>query len=407
MVMFADGAMQRGRAPAQVDWSRLWLVAIASLLTVEVAFFAQGIREHQWLIDAAGAPLCRDFSVFWASGRFAFQGVAHQAYDWSVTRNLLLEAGMAPDCTMPMFYPPAFLLLLAPFGAAPFVWAAEAWIVGTVAAYLFAVRLAVREPKWLMLALAAPGVMACAAVGQNGLLTAGLALAGLSLIDRRPVLAGVLLGLLAYKPQFGIMLPVALLAAGRWKTVVGAAASVAAGVIGAGLVFGWSIYPQFLQAMAWAGDNIIQAGALADFKQQSVHALARRLGAGAELAWVAQGLVMLLCAAGVTWIWRSAADWKLRSAGLLTAMFAASPYSGIYDFPVLAAAAVLLFSRLDGRVTSAEGALLLGGYLAPLAYGTAPGPIGPFACASLAWVIIRQARQRASNETDCLRASPA
>ena len=39
--------------------------------------------------------------------------------------------------------------------------------------------------------------------GHNGFLTAALIGSALVVLDRRPVLAGVLFGLIAYKPQFG------------------------------------------------------------------------------------------------------------------------------------------------------------------------------------------------------------
>ena len=48
--------------------------------------------------------------------------------------------------------------------------------------------------------------------GQNGFLTAALLGGALHWLDRRPWLAGVLIGCLAYKPQFGVLIPVALLA---------------------------------------------------------------------------------------------------------------------------------------------------------------------------------------------------
>lgn len=377
--------------PARARGERLILYALLGLLAVEAIFLIQGWRQHVWLADAAGAPLCRDFSVFWASGRMAGEGHALLAYDWPATHRFLLAAGQADGCTMPLFYPPSFLLWLIPFGAAPYAWAAAAWVAFTLTGFLAAVRLATPRPQALLMALAAPATLACLAVGQNGLLTAALAVAGLALLDRRPILAGLLLGLLAYKPQFGLMLPVALLASGRWKAVAGAAASLAAGAVAAGLAFGWSVYPLFLEAVRWAGDHIVAAGALAEFKQQSVHALAHQLGAGATAAWICQGLASIGAAVGVAWLWRGDAPWRCKAAGLLAAMFVATPYSGIYDFPVLAAAVILL-AACGLRLGRLEGLCLAAVYLAPLAYGRAPLPIGPFACALLGLVVFRAAR---------------
>jgi len=40
--------------------------------------------------------------------------------------------------------------------------------------------------------------------------------ASLLLLERRPVLAGCFIGLLSFKPQCGLLLPVALLASSQW-----------------------------------------------------------------------------------------------------------------------------------------------------------------------------------------------
>jgi hypothetical protein len=314
-------------------------------------------------------------------------------------REFLLASGQAPGCTMPMFYPPTFLLWLAPFGLAPYAWAAAMWVAMTLLAYLGAMRLVGPQPRPMLLALTAPGVVACLAVGQNGLLTAALAVAGLALVDRRPIVAGLLLGALAYKPQFGLLIPVALVAAGRWKAIGAAAASVVAGLVAAGLAFGWSTYPLFLQAMLGAGQQIVQVGALEDFKQQSVHALAHALGGGPVIAWAWQGVAALAAGVGVAWLWRSGAPWPCRAAGLLTGMLAASPYSGIYDFPLPAAAVVIMLGARERPVGVAEGLCLAAAYLAPLVYGRVPVPIGPVACASLTLAIAVQLRSKSSSRS--------
>ena len=60
------------------------------------------------------------------------------------------------------------------------------------------------------LALAFPAVFVNLGHGHNGFLTAALIGFALLWLDRRPVVAGILFGLLAYKPQFGLMIPLVL-----------------------------------------------------------------------------------------------------------------------------------------------------------------------------------------------------
>jgi hypothetical protein len=62
--------------------------------------------------------------------------------------------------------------------------------------------------------------------GQNSTWTPGLFGGGLSLLERRPLLAGGLLGLLIYKLQLGLLIPVALLAGRHWRASEGLAVSL-------------------------------------------------------------------------------------------------------------------------------------------------------------------------------------
>ena len=75
----------------------------------------------------------------------------------------------------------------------------------------------------ILLALAAPMAFINALVGQNGFLTAALIGGALYLIPVRPVLAGICLGLLTYKPQYGLLFPIVLIAAGHWRVFISAA----------------------------------------------------------------------------------------------------------------------------------------------------------------------------------------
>ena len=110
----------------------------------------------------------------------------------------------------------------------PYGWGLSIWLAASLAAYLAALRAILPRPETPLIALAFPAVFVNIGHGQNGFLTAALLGGALHLLDRRPWLAGVLIGLLAYKPQFGVLIPVALLAAGRWRTIGAAVATVAA-----------------------------------------------------------------------------------------------------------------------------------------------------------------------------------
>jgi len=93
----------------------------------------------------------------------------------------------------------------------------------TLLFYLIVVQriLAVRGKAWVIPALAFPATIWTIGYGQNAFLTAALLGAGTLLLDGRPAVAGVLLGMLCYKPHFALLVPVALLAGRRWLAIRG------------------------------------------------------------------------------------------------------------------------------------------------------------------------------------------
>jgi len=128
-------------------------------------------------------------------------------------------------------------------------------VVGdSCAGYIAALRALVtkglrdRGPIWVLF-LGYPAVMISAGFGQNGFLSTALLGGAAVWLDRWPALAGVCLGCLAYKPQLGMIVPLALAAAGRWRCFAVAAATVAILAAAATLAFGTDIWPAFIADM--------------------------------------------------------------------------------------------------------------------------------------------------------------
>src|SRR6185295_1703313 len=102
------------------------------------------------------------------------------------------------------------------------------WLVATLTAYAATLGGILRERAGILLALGFPATLWNLTAGQNGFLTAALIGGTLTLMERRPTLAGICLGLLTYKPHFGLLFPVALIAAGQWRVIAFAAATALA-----------------------------------------------------------------------------------------------------------------------------------------------------------------------------------
>jgi hypothetical protein len=191
-------------------------------------------------------------------------------------------------------------------------------------------------------------VFANAAIGQNGFLTAGLFMTGLSLLSASPFAAGMVLGCLVIKPQLAILLPVALIAGRQWRAVGGAALS-SAGIMLLGLVaFGTST------TLAWLHEAPLIVNATSDGlmgwpKLASVYAAGRQAGVAPAVAIALHAMVALAAAAVVWKIWRSTADNGLKVAALAAGSMLMSPYVFYYDGLILVPAFFLLARDAGSR----------------------------------------------------------
>ena len=311
------------------------VVAYAALL---LATFIMGI----WLYDADGRPRATDFVAFWAAGKLVLAGHAADAYDWAIHKAVAASSGIDIDGHFTFQYPPTFLLLTPTLALIPYPAAMLVWIAVGLPLYLGAVRLIAGGWNATLAALAWPAVLWNAVVGQTGFVTAALLGAGIALIDRRPALAGICFGLLTYKPQFGLLIPVALVAGGRWRVIGWAAAATLALSTLSVAVLGISPWTAFLDSASRINDAILTSGGTEFTKLQSLYGYVRALGGGANAAWAAHGFLVVLLAVFVARTWRSDAAFDLKAAALAAATILASPYAFIYDFVALAIPLIFL-----------------------------------------------------------------
>ncbi len=350
----------------------------------------------RWLVDAEGRPIAADFLAFWSAGRMALGGEAAAAYGFAAHKAVQV-AGIGRDFAD--FYgwhnPPHFLFAVIPFALPPYTVGWLLWILAGVGFLAAMLRLVV---PWVLVAplLAAPATLLCAIPGQNGFLTAGLMAGALALAGRRPVAAGLLLGLLTYKPQFGVLFPPLLLLERRWAVILAAGAATLGLLALAWAAFGGATFAAFWTSIGQSG-AVLEAGGAGWAKLQSPYALAFRLSGSLTAARIAQGLVLAAAIALLAWLgWRGAAA-ELRAAALAAAAALATPYVYIYDSVVLTTAAAFLLR--DGLLRGWDArvlALAVAGLLAPGSFfvaGSLATPAG--AVLLLAAVALRAPRRRA------------
>jgi len=356
------------------DWltrERVRLIAFG-MLAASVIGASWLLATSHGLSDRFGRPLGTDFSSFYAAGSLVREGFVTAPFDhaahWTGERAIFGEA--TPYYAFQ--YPPIFLLIADALAHLPYLPALALWQGASLLLYLLAIRAILLAPLrgegaqigqaskassvihsdeqvsglWLTLALAFPAVFINLTHGQNGFLTAGLFALALVELDWRPLLAGLLIGLMAYKPQFGLMIPLVLLVSGRWRTVVAAAATVAALVAATLIVFGPDVWRAFFASMTFSRVVLLEEDAIGWYKLQSVFSWVRLWGGPVSLAYLVQATVTLAVALGLVWLWRSRARFPLKAAALLLGTLLSTPFCLDYDLMLLAPA--IAFLAADG-----------------------------------------------------------
>lgn len=374
---------------------------LASYLWLALTSWANG----HFLMGAGHGTVGYDFSCFWGSGKLALQGSPAAAYDWSTLKQLLdQELAFDQDPlqpAVPFFYPPFFFLVLAPLALLPFPAAVAAWAAIKLAAYTAAIRAILPGATAMMTALAAPVVIIDVWIGQNGLLTAALLGGALATLDRRPLVSGMLMGLLVYKPHFGVLLPLVLAITGRWRVFGSAAVTVVVLVGITGMIFGWDVFAVAAQAMMSANRYHLVAGDTPWFKLQTRYGALRAAGLGSAPAWSAHIAVAGAATVATVWIWRGEASYALKAASLSTAALLLPPYLAIYDLPILAVPmAFLVRDALEAGLQRwhalALALALVGIFMLEYAFPEANEPVGPIASVTLAAIIAARLAARLS-----------
>ncbi|HTW34961.1 MAG TPA: glycosyltransferase family 87 protein [Rhizomicrobium sp.] len=370
----------------------IFAVALAAIAVYAVVLFG-GYVQHLWILDASGRPVVNDFIVFWVAAHLALKGAVLAAYDARREHAAELAAiGHTYHQVLGWSYPPLFLLIVVLPAQLHYVSAFIIWCTVTLALYALTVAAIAKRAVAFMVACAMPWVLVEFMLGQNGFLTAAVIGAALLQLEKRPLVSGLLLGFLSYKPQFGVLFPLALAAGGYWRAFGWAALSTLLWNGLAGAVFGFESYAAFLHALSNAADTHLVRSDLGWNKLQSVYGFARTLGAPGAAAWAMQALVSIAAALAVVIAWRSRnTPFELKGALLPIAILLATPYVLYYDVPVLAVAGAFLvrqrgFDRFEVALMAATAPFLLSPFLP--GFAVVPGAL--FASLAMGFIAIRR-----------------
>jgi hypothetical protein len=382
------------------------LLAIEERLFTEwrVAFYGSGIAvawallsgwllvRGRWLLGPDGMLSSLDFCWIWASSKITALGDPFGVYDpatYAAAQDIYYRPG---ECQFVHLYdyPPTFQLFTYPLGLMPYMTAFAVWVFFTLLFYAAAIWAVLPRPAAAIAAITPVPVLLNALDGQNGFLTAGLMGLSLLFVERQPGLSGIFLGLLTYKPQFGVLFPLALLASRNWRALASAAATSLIVGAAAGYAFGYREWPGFVASL-FGRDPWLSVQAGVEPRLESFYGLVVWAGASLPIAWVVQVAVAVVVAATVVMIWAMPNPHALRAAVLSVGSVIVTPYVMKYDLCILSvAAAFLVKDGLSRGFSPGERFAILGCFvLAFLLLAQLP-PTAPFVCLILLVLAIRR-----------------
>ncbi|MGC4251073.1 MAG: glycosyltransferase family 87 protein [Sphingobium sp.] len=343
-------------------------ITAALMLAMTVGAIAILLLTAHGTVDSLGRPIGTDFSNVWTAGWMADHGRAAQVWDWRAHH--AVQQALHHDAAIPFYgwhYPPPFLLLAVLLAQLPYVAALMLWQGATLALAFLLVRRILPQARdaWLA-ALGAPVMLICLGHGQNAFLTASLLGGGMLLLDRRPWVAGMLLGALVYKPQFAVLIPVLIAARGNGRAFAAAALASIGLCLLTFAIWGWPVWQAFLDSLPLTRHIVIESGDTGWEKIPSPFSAIRQWGGSIPAAYAVQGMAAFAAIAVAALIARRG-SMETRGGAALSAALLCTPYVLDYDFVLLGVAIAFLAADMRKRgELSWERTVLAYGWAAPL-----------------------------------------
>ena len=345
-----------------------------------------------WLVDGTGHPRTNEYVGVRAAGELALMGRGADAYDWTLHRaQEVITTAHRVNNYFAWPYPPTYLFVAAILASLPFMASVFSWIGLTLALYAWSVSRIARLRAAGLWAIATPATLINAFVAHTGFWTAGVMGIGLDALAVRPLLAGVLFGLLTMKPQLGLLIPVALIAGGHWRAFGAAAATAVALALASIAVFGVEPWLQFWPQMARTSAHVRDGQVIMELLV-TPYGFVRSLGLGDAPSLGVQVIASLGVTATVFRLWRSEAPMALKAAGLASASVLVTPYVFVYDLTHLSIAIAFLVRHTGpAGLTRLEITVMIAAMAMILALAVLPLPLGFVGSAQIAAIIVARA----------------
>jgi len=332
----------------------VYVVAILGLLV-----------SSRHLVDWRGKPLGYDFITFWAASHLTLDGRPAAAFDSGAIGAAERRAVPANQELFLWHYPPTYQLIITPLALLPYIPSYLLFAGTTLLVFLFAARPLLRQPEPILLLLAFPATFLAVLGGQNSLISAALFAGALLRLRSSPGQAGMLLGLLAFKPQLGLLVPFALAAARQWRAFAFAAASAGAFAAIATAAFGIDLWRTFVLDGGSVMD-LVSRQELPWAKMPSAFVFLCYFGLPQAIAYGVQATITAAALLVVIHVWRRRGAGLLSGATLVTGTLVASPFLFDYELAIMAVPLAILATDMARRGSNGwERVCLLSLYALP------------------------------------------
>jgi Glycosyltransferase family 87 len=347
------------------------------------------LAHGQWVFLSDGRPRCVDFGWMWLSGKFAASGNPAQIFDYTTFSSAQFALFGPQNCPFftPFEYPPTFLFFTYALGFLPYVVAFAAWVLATLCLYGGTVYAIIPRRTAVIAAMAPFAVAVNVDFAHNGFITAALIGLSLVLLERRPLLSGLFLGLLTYKPHIGVLFPLALLASRNWRALASATLATVILGIGVAIAFGPEGWSSFFHALV-DRQSSLSPDTDVPLALHSVFGFLRWVEAGARVSWGGHLIAATVLALIVWVVWARPIPFSLKAAVLCIGSAMVSPYFLFYDLCILSiAVAFLVRDCLSRGFLAGERTMILACFAALFFVQV---PIGPVICVALLLLATRR-----------------
>jgi alpha-1,2-mannosyltransferase len=315
------------------------------------------------VFDRAGNIKFQDFLQFPISAHLIAQGRARELYDDRVLADgIRAIVGRDTNVYLQYFYGPQVALPFLPLCHFSFLTQAELFVTLSLIAYFGSVYMLwlacpnLRPYRALIFlcSIAYPPLFHFFVRGQLSVFVlVCFTAACLPFLARHDWLAGIALGLLAFKPQFLVAIPIVLLVARAWKVLIGLAISASAQVAFAYVYFGPSVMRAYLDMLLHSASRPGTTElTFSPIQMHSLYSFWELLLPWPRVVWglyIATSLVVIAIAAS---IWKSSASRAMAFAALIVSAVLVNPHIYIYDLLALVPVFLLLANFIASQATN-------------------------------------------------------